>query len=157
MTANALRDVKSKPSIVTPIANKISEAVLPIMQYIGMKQLDVKVAESANLRKIVFTAECFDKAPENMVAFSMLLKDALAEIIAAAGITHLEIIADKSEKDLLIDGYEQLDAMYKAALISSEDSEEKVVEEKNDEKKCKKTKNTKCTCKSKKCGLKGNN
>ena len=152
MTASALRDVKAKPSIATPIANKISEAMLPIMQYVGMQKLDVKIEGTANLNKVTSSAECFEKTPENMVAFAMLVKDSIAEILAASGITHLEIVAEKAEKEMLVDGYEQLDAMYKAALISSADSEEKTADVKLAENKPVQKK--RCICNSKSCKIK---
>lgn len=123
MTANASRDVTAKPSILTPVANKLSEALLPILQCAGIKSIELKRVSAANLVKIVSGVSCFDGIPEDMAAYAMAIKDAMAALMASVGIARLEITAEPEELKMLKDGYEQLDAMYKAARISSAEAE----------------------------------
>jgi len=123
MTANASRDVTARPSILTPVANKLSEALLPILQCAGIKSIELKRVSAANLVRIVSGVSCFDGIPEDMAAYAMAIKDALAALMASVGIARLEIAAEPEELKMLKDGYEQLDAMYKAARISSAEAE----------------------------------
>lgn len=123
MTANASRDVSARPSILTPVANKLSEALLPILQCAGIKSIELKRVSAANLVKIVSGVSCFDGIPEDMAAYAMAIKDALAALMASVGIARLEITAEPEELKMLKEGYEQLDAMYKAARISSAEAE----------------------------------
>jgi len=123
MTATAARDITARPSIVSPMATKISESMLPMMQYIGIKRLEARMLESGNMRRIIADVELFDGVPEDMKAFVMLVKDSIASIVAATGIAKIEINADDNEVDMLKDGYERLDAMYKAAKLTSDEAE----------------------------------
>ena len=123
MTATAARDITARPSIVSPMATKISESMLPMMQYIGIKRLEARMLESGNMRRIIADVELFDGVPEDMKAFVMLVKDSIASIVAATGIAKIEINADANEVDMLKDGYERLDAMYKAAKLTSDEAE----------------------------------
>lgn len=153
MKAGAVRDVNAMPSIVTPIANSISEAILPIMQYIGMRKITVKNEKAANLMRISSDVEFFEGTPESMMLFSKIIKDSLAEIVAASGIMEIEIEASKEELEQLKNSYDQLAAMYEAAKISATDSAEPAVPTSNlaaD----KKVQKKKCSCRGSKCKVK---
>jgi hypothetical protein len=154
MKAGAVRDVDAKPSMVTPIASSMAEAILPIMQYIGIQKLEVVSDEASNLKKTSGTASFFKGTPEGVQSFANIMKDALAEIIAAAGMKYVEIEADQNEIDKLVDSYEQLQAMYAAAKISSEDSGQPVVPNNSIDTAKKPSKQKKCTCSKTGCKVK---
>ena len=157
MKAGAVRDVNAKPSMVTPIASSIAEAILPIMQYVGIQRLEVKIYEAANLKKISGRVTFFNGIPEEMQDFANLIKDSLANLIAASGMLHVEIDATQDEIAQLVDSYDQLKAMYAAALLSSEDSAQPAVPStlaNKDQTNKVQVKKNKCSCKKSKCKTK---
>ena len=158
MKAGAVRDVTAKPSMVTPIASSIAEAILPIMQYVGIQRLEVKSEEAANLKNISGRVLFFNGTPEEMQDFANLIKDSLAKIVAASGMLHVDIDAEPEEIAQLVDSYDQLKAMYAAALLSSEDSAQPGVPsnlaKKEPVKTVKTDKKKRCSCKKPGCKAK---
>ena len=158
MKAGAVRDVKAKPSMVTPIASSMAEALLPIMQYVGIQRIEVQIDEAANLKKISGKVLFFNGTPEEMQDFANLIKDSIAEIIAASGMLYVEINADPGEISQLVDSYDQLKAMYSAAILSSEDSAQPAVPstfvKKEQAKPPVPKKKKKCACKRSSCKVK---
>ena len=139
MNATASRDASAKVSIMAPMASKIAEdLILPMMQYVGIKEIELNKIESANYTKIVPDIKCFDKTPENMVSYAMIVKEAIAILLASLGMPKLKINADPGEEKVLVDGYEQLDAIYKSAKVSEDDAAEEKKEGsvKEDDHKC---------------------
>ena len=122
MNANATRDVAARPSVVAPLATKMSEAVLPIMQYVGICRLDVRRREIGGLYGVTGEVVMFDGVPDVFREYAYAIKDSLAAIVASTGVTSLEMSADAEELKALMDGYLQLAEMYKAAKISSDEA-----------------------------------
>lgn len=120
MTANASRNQLSETSLMAPVAGKVTEAVLIIMQYFGIQKIEVKKLISADYERVVAVASPFEGTPPEVAECGYLIKESLAEILAATGVIKLEISAEEEDVKKLVDGYGLLIKRRKALEESSE-------------------------------------
>ena len=114
MKANAARDPNAAKSVMAPAAGKVVEAALLMMQYFGLKGLQVKKLASADFEKVIAVVEFFPGTPEELKECGVLVKDSIAEVLASTGVVRLEIEADESEVKTIVTGYEKMIQMYHA-------------------------------------------
>lgn len=130
MTANALKDKLSNNDLLSPIAESVASNILVLMQHFGIKKIEIRSIKHGVYNRLFSVITPFEGTPNEIEAAGILVKDALASILAAVGIVALEISAEKSEVDSLISNFNAIINIKKAAengTLESKDTDESSV------------------------------
>ena len=134
MTATAGRNKDTEPSVMSAAAEKISEAMLVLMQIFGIKRLECRKLKSADFERILTDVQKFDCTPPEIESAGVLVKDAMMQILAAAGIVKLEIEATDEDMKSLDENYKAIvNAKFSISTENSSDDKMTDVATANDE------------------------
>lgn len=124
MNAHARKNIGSELELMSPVAGKVTEAVLLLMQYFGLQKIEVRKLKGAEFERIVAMSSNFEGTPFKIIEHSFLVKDILAQLLASVGVINLEIEASEEEKEKLLEGYLQLEELYNSHKYNEESSSE---------------------------------
>ena len=105
MTANATRDKDCEKTLMAPVSGKIAESVLAVMQYFGIKKLEVRRMEQADYHRSSAKIEWFNGLPKEMQPGCIMVKDALSDILALTGIVGIDISVSEEEEAKMVKQY----------------------------------------------------
>jgi len=121
MKAIANRNKESENTLMAPIAGKLAEAMLVVMQMFGIKKIESKKLRSSDFERLVSDINIFDGTPDEIKACGFLVKDAIASILAAAGVVGIEITSEtKDEEAVLVKNYQALVDHYNSTTPDKE-------------------------------------
>lgn len=121
MTANAVKDRQTETSMMAPVANRVAESMLQIMQTFGIKKMSGTKLKSASYERIVATPVFFPNTPPEVTQCGLLVKDDIMRILASAGILQLEIVSTEEEDAQMAKGYSVLVDSWKSASKPDEE------------------------------------
>lgn len=131
MNATASNNPESRTAPLFPAAEKVSEAVLILMQVFGLQSIKCRKIKSADYERIVADVTAFSGVPEEVSSAGILVKDDLARILAAVGTVELGITATADDVIQLLGGYKSmLDLARKNAETPAAEVENSSPEEK---------------------------
>lgn len=122
MKANARQDKNSKTSLMAPAAGKIVESVVSILPFFGISKLEIKKISSANFERLVAHADFFEGTPNDIASCGILVKDSIANILAATGVVELSIEPENGELAGLVEGFKKLIELRDEAMTKTDDS-----------------------------------
>lgn len=155
MQANVIRDPSTATSIMAPTYMSAARTLfVQLMEFAGIKKIELKKLTVANLTKVVADVEYFYDLPPKLKAFSALAQRPLTELMSLFGIVSIDIEGTKEEIETMISQFDSLVAMSDAAEKTAIDANSAATPEEEGTTKACATKKSKCTCSTKSCSLK---
>ena len=121
MKAKASRDGTASGTMAGA-ADRVSEAVLALMQAYGIREIECRKARSCRLERTFASVKPFDEAPKEVRHAAMSVKDALADLLLSVGVVKVELEPEGDDGKTLAAGYARL---LEAANGKSGESEQK--------------------------------
>ena len=125
MQASASKDSTKKSYAMYGAAEKISEGMLTLMQSFGIQELTCTAERSAACERMTGNVKHFAGTPQEIIDASLVVKDSLASIIAAAGVLSISISADDSDTEQLVESYKTLVKMAADSDAGNESNNDK--------------------------------
>lgn len=135
MNAKAARVESANKHLMSSVSEKVTAAILPIMQYYGIKKLETRTTTSCGFMKRLSYIEPFPDTPKEIVDAGLFIKDGLADILSSCGIVGIDITATPEEDAQMKAGYENFVSQFHAiqngtAVTTTADSTAPGVEKK---------------------------
>lgn len=107
MKAKASRD-NTVSDTMSGAADRISEAMLTVMQAFGIRELECRRVKSGKLEKTFAAIKPFDEAPNEIRYAAMAVKDPIADIFLSIGVVKVELEPEGDDGKTLAAGYSRL-------------------------------------------------
>jgi hypothetical protein len=149
MEAKATKVEMANAHVTSVLSEKITEALLPIMQFYGISKIETRTASAGGFTRTLSTIDLFPGVPQELANAALFVKDGLAEILASCGVVGLTITASDDEKAKMQDWYVDLIGRFNAAKgqLTTADSTDSTDTTTTGNKKCKRGS---CKCQAKK-------
>lgn len=115
MEAKATKVEMANAHVTSVLAEKITEALLPIMQFYGISKIETRTASAGGFTRTLSTIDLFPGVPQELANAALFVKDGLAEILASCGVVGLTITASESENAKMQTWYVDLIGRFNAA------------------------------------------